>query len=543
MSEAAETAVSTEASAETHATRYALGGALLYLVFYAVMIAFNANAELFPLPPLVWALLPPLTTVAYLVVLLYAIRLLCRPQATPARETLLMCLCLFFFLLLNPTVDDIVIRLWRGEAFGHIIANLTLQTYDTFVPAWLSSGLRGIIARTLEVLVPFLLILTGTYFGQLLARVIREQAMLVPVGIVAGLVDLWGVYWGPVSVMSEHAPTAVSGLATAATTAAKIPETVKLPEHLAYFGHMSPPDNIGIGDFVFLAFFLTCAYRFGFSVKRTMWGIFAGLLAASVIIALNGVTLFGVDVEIDYLPGLLFICGGVLIANAGAWKLSRQEWAITGVITALMLALVGTFAVRAVLARPLHQTSSYTVTAATAPELIAAVRAHLVAEAHTPPTLDLIAANVFYANPKAPEPLAATLWFLGRQAKVAPRTTREYTVTISPVPKTPHTWAVEQSTDAPPEQLIGLLAKLSKTPPAPNALDDPAVQQRLLGEAKGMPAVTPALLAQLLARAQPMPKKPVVPVRLLPTYAMLLDAKGAIVRIPYAELSSESVAK
>ncbi len=299
-------------------------GALLYLAFFSGMTIFNNLHS--ALPPIAWVVLAPLTTVAYIVILVNTIRLLCRLSLTVRQEALLMLLALLLFLGSNPATYNIVSRLWHHEPWEVIFTSTV--TPDS-VPI-------------LGVFVPFLLILTGVFGGQLLSRIIRERAMLVPVSFIAALVDFWGVYWGPVGAATEKAGAAVTAMATAATAAATVPDEVlaAMPKEMQVFSSVSPPGSIGIGDFVFLAFFLTCAYRLGFSARRTMWGIFFGLLVTSMLYALNGQRIFDFPIQFSYLPGLIFICGGAFLANLRDWRLSRQEWRMTAVVVLLLVLLL-----------------------------------------------------------------------------------------------------------------------------------------------------------------------------------------------------------
>jgi len=330
----------------------ALLGSALYLAFFTGMTLFNMHPP--QLPPVIWAIITPVTTVAYLLILVYTIRLICRLSLTARLETLVMVVALFAFVVINPTVRDVIWGLLNGERLEKIFARLGSVE----------------LTPTLSVLVPFFLILFGVYFGQLLTRIIREVGMLVPVSIIAGLIDFWGVYWGPVGNWSEQAPGMVN-MATAATAAAATPEHVmdQMPQ-LQIFSNISPPQTIGIGDFVFLAFFLACAYRLGFSARRTMWGIFFGLLASVLVMSLNRMVLFGHEISIEYLPGLIFICGGALLANLRSWRLSRQEWAMTGVLTAILLAFIGVTVVRAEMGKPQLSRISFSLTAGSKEALV-----------------------------------------------------------------------------------------------------------------------------------------------------------------------------
>ncbi|MHB0939124.1 MAG: hypothetical protein ACYC6A_22250 [Armatimonadota bacterium] len=339
---------------EKHALRSALLGSALYLAFFTGMTLFNQYPP--KLHPIAWAVITPLTTVLYLLILVYTIRLVTRLSLTARLETLAMVAALFIFAAINPAVRDVIWGLLHGERLEKIFA--LMGSVD--------------LPPTLSVLVPFFLIVTGVYFGQLLTRIIREPGMLVPVSIIAGLIDFWGVYWGPVGTWSEQAPEAVTSMATAATAAAATPQHVyeQMPQQLQIFSSISPPQNIGIGDFVFLAFYLACAHRLGFSARRTMWGIFFGLLLATVIMALDGSTLFGRDISIQYLPGLVFICAGATLVNLRAWRLSGQEWAMTGVLAAILVAFISVSIVRAEMGKPRESRQIFTLTAASKEELI-----------------------------------------------------------------------------------------------------------------------------------------------------------------------------
>ncbi len=194
-----------------------------------------------------------------------------------------------------------------------------------------------------EAALPFLLILAGVFLGQLVAALIKEPAMLVPVGLVASLVDFWGVFWGPMKAMSESETGAAvySGFGSAPSAAPAMPEHIaqQIPTGIAsIFSQIAPPQQIGLGDFVFLAFFLTCAHRLGFSPRRTMWGIVIGFMASSVIFAMSGQDIGGISLPpIEYLPGLPFICCGALLANLKFWQLTKSEkWQTVGVVLALI---------------------------------------------------------------------------------------------------------------------------------------------------------------------------------------------------------------
>ncbi|OPZ82940.1 MAG: hypothetical protein BWY76_02518 [bacterium ADurb.Bin429] len=318
----------------------AAGACLLYLVFFAAITAFNQYSAAHPvkLPLVGWMGMAVLTTVGYLLILMHAIRQLCWVPLSGKTEGWLTLGFFALFLVVNPMTWEIVRLLGQGASLDQVLVTMTKP--ETSLLA--------------EVVVPFLLILTGVFGGRLLSRVVREWGMLLPVSLIAGMIDFWGVYWGPVHAATTQASEAVSGLATASTAAAVVPEEVKaqVPQSLSFLVNLQPPQNIGIGDFVFVAFFLACAVRFWTSERRSAWGIFTGLLLACVLFAIEGSKFFGADIRFDYLPGLLFICGGMLLANWGRWQLSRQEWLMTGVLVVILGTFIGIAAAQAEMTKP-----------------------------------------------------------------------------------------------------------------------------------------------------------------------------------------------
>jgi hypothetical protein len=147
--------------------------------------------------------------------------------------------------------------------------------------------------------------------GRLLSRLLRDRNILLPVAVVAILADIFTVAIGPTGKALEHAPKLVEkfsvGLPAAGSAAGR--QGVKGLAMLA---------TMGIGDFVFLALFLTAAARFGFPLSRG-----GKLIAGLVCLALAA--FFLLPPVIPGIPLLPFIAGGFLIAYARRFRLSRTE--------------------------------------------------------------------------------------------------------------------------------------------------------------------------------------------------------------------------
>jgi len=154
-------------------------------------------------------------------------------------------------------------------------------------------------------------LLACLFAGKVLSRIVRERAMTLPVCIVAALADIFTVFWGPTGTALEKAPKLVEKLSLAipAAGSAAGPEGVK---GLALVATM------GLGDFIFLALFLSLAVRFGFPVARTFWSV--------VVAALVGIILAqAAPLDLPGMPLLPYMSIGFIVANRGNFWLSGQE--------------------------------------------------------------------------------------------------------------------------------------------------------------------------------------------------------------------------
>ena len=146
-----------------------------------------------------------------------------------------------------------------------------------------------------------LLIACASLFGRIVARLIRDENILIPVAVVAAAVDFWGVYWGFVSLVSDTAPVLVQQFSAQAPV-------------VGTAGPGATLSSIGVGDFVFLALFFHCIHKFAMNKNLTFWATLIVLLLIPWILSL-----------LPRLPGLPFIALTVIAANWKHFRLSRQE--------------------------------------------------------------------------------------------------------------------------------------------------------------------------------------------------------------------------
>ncbi len=174
-------------------------------------------------------------------------------------------------------------------------------------------------------------LLACLFVGKLLSRIVRERALALPVAIVAGLADIFTVFWGPTGEALQHAPQLVQRLSLA------IPEAGSAAgeqgaQGLAYVA------AIGLGDFIFLALFMALAVRFGFNASRTFWAMLAGAVIG-ILLALNE------SLGLPGMPLLPYMGAGFIIANAREFRLSRTELRDLCIALGVLVALLAVAAV------------------------------------------------------------------------------------------------------------------------------------------------------------------------------------------------------
>lgn len=159
----------------------------------------------------------------------------------------------------------------------------------------------------------FALLFVGTFFGLLVARIIRHANMIGPIGVMVALIDIWGVLFGGIvsqllsnkstQHVAQHAMASGPRLGAAATKIAGLPN-LSLPA-------------IGIGDFLFLALFLGVLVRFGMNWRASATWMWAGVSLALLAIVLLPF--------VPALPGLLFLGAGAVVPNLRYFQFTREE--------------------------------------------------------------------------------------------------------------------------------------------------------------------------------------------------------------------------
>jgi len=267
--------------------RHPAGAALLCTGGYLAISLVGYESTRLRLPVAAVAVLGMGTWVGMLLLSLLVVLNLSRLRTSCGYEVVWVLGLMALFFLARPDAFAVVGRLVGNPARGREIAQLLKITPEQQV--------IGNIA----------LILWAIFLGRLVSRVIREGKLLLPVAVVASIADIITVFWGVVHEISQKAPEVVETFS--AQTPVAVPLTLPVPILTA----------VGIGDFLFLALFLTVAVRYAMNDAKAVWATFAIMLAAPVP--------FVIWPDLAGLPGLPLISLAVLGANWRYLRFSREE--------------------------------------------------------------------------------------------------------------------------------------------------------------------------------------------------------------------------
>jgi hypothetical protein len=218
----------------------------------------------------------------------------------------------------------------RGEAAGAAVAVAFWITFAYVLAADL--GIPKVYAAHVTALrlagAHVAMIFAASFVGMLVSRIIRDVNIVLPVAVVAAVVDVLTVLRGPVAKALETAPDLVARVSVGIP---QLGTAVVSPTSGVEFVTLMGP-----GDFVFLGIFMACVWRFRMNAPATLWMIYAFCLIAMLVIVTPGGA---------YVPGLPFIAAALLLVNFNEFRLSRAERfamlyaALVGTALLLLLAL------------------------------------------------------------------------------------------------------------------------------------------------------------------------------------------------------------
>ncbi len=242
---------------------------------------------------------------------------------------------LFSTLLLMATLLGLIFSLTRlTEAVRWLGLMMLVGGAILWVGGWLLPPVLGWSAQNRPPMALFalyqtslyyLLLLTAVGLGSVLSRIVREKNLLVPVVPFAAMVDVLTVLapGGFVKRVMEQAPE-VAERASVAVTA--------VPSAVETFEQVVPIVIIGVGDFVFLALYASCLWRFQLRVLPTAIGLFVVLWVYLVMVM--------VDLA-PKLPALLPMALVFLAINWREFRLSPQEKLASLVVVSIVIGFIG----------------------------------------------------------------------------------------------------------------------------------------------------------------------------------------------------------
>jgi hypothetical protein len=207
-----------------------------------------------------------------------------------------------------------------------LVLFIAVRLSPAFVPALRQSP---VAVETVLGISDTLMVLATSMLGLAVSHIIREPNILAPAALFAALADFAVVsLWIP-RVM-EVAPQALS------TVAVHVPQVGAKPTPTG----LRPIGIIGPADFVFLAFYFACVWRFGMAAQATyIW----------MVIALAGYMFFQNVVgsltprfmdAVDMLPGLVPMAVVLLVVNRKYFRFSREEKRAMAVVALLMVGII-----------------------------------------------------------------------------------------------------------------------------------------------------------------------------------------------------------
>ncbi len=217
-----------------------------------------------------------------------------------------------------------------SAALGWMVLSLALFAAVRVSPAFVPALRQSPVALEMVLgISDTLMVLSASLLGLAVSHIIREPNILAPAALFAALVDFAVVsLWIP-RVM-EVAPHALSSVAV------HVPQVGAKPTPTG----LRPIGIIGPADFVFLAFYFACVWRFGMAARATyIWMVLA--LAGYMFFqnVVGSLTPRFMD-AVDMLPGLVPMAVVLVIVNRKYFHFSREEKRAMGLVAVLVAGIL-----------------------------------------------------------------------------------------------------------------------------------------------------------------------------------------------------------
>ncbi len=194
------------------------------------------------------------------------------------------------------------------------------------------SGLKeGVAGSLFDALAQTGLLAWTAGLGVLVGSLIKDKNMLPPVAVFLAGFDMFLIFT-PTSLprkIMANAPGVFDAVA------AKVPMVVQKSSGMA---GIEPGPSIGPADFIFLAMFFVCLFRFQMRAAVTLRWILPVLVAYLLVVLYAGHLSIG-PISLGMLPALLPIGLTIFLVNLKEFKLNKEEkigfWLAAGIAVAL----------------------------------------------------------------------------------------------------------------------------------------------------------------------------------------------------------------
>ncbi len=212
-------------------------------------------------------------------------------------------------------------------ALGFLAGGLALQIGLSFLSVYAFGG-RGAMASVCTATSQIGLMLWCVGLGAMLATLLKEKNLLIPVSVFLAAFDIFLVLTpiGPTKILLQVRPEL---LAKGGWTVPKVADSPT-------FGPVAATAYIGPADFVFMAMFAVAIYRFGLRPRQTILALIPALVAYLAFV-------FLIDAP---LPAMVPIGLAVLAVNWPEFRLTKEEWASTALVAAIGIGLIAWGATR-----------------------------------------------------------------------------------------------------------------------------------------------------------------------------------------------------
>lgn len=207
-----------------------------------------------------------------------------------------------------------------GGGLVHGASILFLSPQTQMLLSQMTIGVPPLVLALVAALGQIGLVTWCTGLGALLVTLIKDKNLIIPIAIFLAAFDIFLVLTpaGPTQQILKSNPQIFESLAY------QVPKV----QAEAAMGPVAPFAFIGPADFLFCAMFFVALFRFKMRTRQTLVALVPTLL---VYLALA---------YFMPLPALVPIGLVVLAINLPEFRLSRDEWAATGVVAAIGIGLI-----------------------------------------------------------------------------------------------------------------------------------------------------------------------------------------------------------